>query len=102
MFYTYKYLYIFMLLTSIFFLLLSNSLSFRRDITIFYSRIGIIILLFCILFTYNNLYITFLDLGVGLFGGLFFTSPLTLIFDLLIFIISLSILSLTGFYPRKV
>jgi NADH-ubiquinone oxidoreductase chain 2 len=54
------------------------------------------------LFTYNNLFITYLDLGIGLFGGLFFTSPLTLVFDLLIFVISLFILSLTGFYPRKI
>ena len=91
-----------MLLTGIFFLLLSNSLSFRRDITIFYSRIGMIILLYCIIFTYNNLYITYLDLGIGLFGGLFHTSSITLIFHLLIFIISLLILSLTGFYPRKI
>jgi NADH-ubiquinone oxidoreductase chain 2 len=91
-----------MLLTCLFLLLLSNSLSFRRDTTIFYSRIGINILLFCILLTYNNLYITYLDLGVGLFGGLFFTSPLILIFSLLIYIITLSILSLTGFYPRKI
>lgn len=91
-----------MLLTGIFFLLLSNSLSFRRDITIFYSRIGMIILFYCIFFTYNNLYITYLDLGIGLFGGLFHTSSITLIFHLLIFIISLLILSLTGFYPRKI
>jgi NADH-ubiquinone oxidoreductase chain 2 len=91
-----------MLLTGIFFLLLSNSLSFRRDITIFYSRIGMIILLYCIFFTYNNLYITYLDLGIGLFGGLFHTSSITLIFHFLIYIISLLILSLTGFYPRKI
>jgi NADH-ubiquinone oxidoreductase chain 2 len=91
-----------MLLTGIFFLLLSNSLSFRRDITIFYSRIGMIILLYCIIFTYNNLYITYLDLGIGLFGGLFHTSSITLIFHLLIYIISLLILSLTGFYSRKI
>ncbi len=91
-----------MLLTGIFFLLLSNSLSFRRDITIFYSRIGMIILLYCIFFTYNNLYITYLDIGIGLFGGLFHTSSITLIFHLLIYIISFLILSLTGFYPRKI
>lgn len=61
-----------------------------------------IILFYCIFFTYNNLYITYLDLGIGLFGGLFHTSSITLIFHLLIFIISLLILSLTGFYPRKI
>jgi NADH-ubiquinone oxidoreductase chain 2 len=61
-----------------------------------------IILLYCIFFTYNNLYITYLDLGIGLFGGLFHTSSITLIFHFLIYIISLLILSLTGFYPRKI
>jgi NADH-ubiquinone oxidoreductase chain 2 len=61
-----------------------------------------IILLYCIIFTYNNLYITYLDLGIGLFGGLFHTSSITLIFHLLIYIISLLILSFTGFYSRKI
>lgn len=90
-----------MLLSSIFFLLLSNALSFRRDSTIFYSRIGILILIYCIFLAYNNLYITYLDNGVGLFGGLFYTSSITQSFHMLIFIISLLILSITGFFPRK-
>src|SRR6267378_2485102 len=38
-----------MLLSSIFFLLLSNSLSYRRDITIFYSIIGILIFIISLL-----------------------------------------------------
>ncbi len=90
-----------MLLSSIFFLLLSNSLSYRRDITILYSRVGIIILLFCIYLTYNNLFILYLDNGIGLFGGLFYASPITQSFHILIFVISLLILNLTGFYYRK-
>src|SRR5438046_2778668 len=51
-----------MLLCSIFFLLLSNSLSFRRDISIYYSRIGIVIQLYCIYFCYNNLFISYLNI----------------------------------------
>jgi NADH-ubiquinone oxidoreductase chain 2 len=90
-----------MLLSSIFFLLLSNSLSYRRDITILYSRVGIIILFFCIYLTYNNLFITYLDNGIGLFGGLFFVSSITQSFHILILVITLLILNLTGFYPRK-
>jgi len=90
-----------MLLSSIFFLLLSNALSFRRDSTILYSRIGILVLLYCIYLSYNNLFITYLDNGVGLFGGLFYTSSITQSFHILIFIISLLILNITGFYPRK-
>ena len=90
-----------MLLSSIFCLILSNALSFRRDTAILYSRIGIIILFYCIYLCYNNLFITYLDNGIGLFGGLFYTSPITQTFHILIFIITLLILNLTGFYPRK-
>jgi NADH-ubiquinone oxidoreductase chain 2 len=90
-----------MLLSSIFCLLLSNAVSFRRDTSILYSRIGIIILFYCIYLSYNNLFITYLDNGIGLFGGLFYTSSITQSFHILIFIISLLILNITGFYPRK-
>ena len=90
-----------MLLLSIFFLLLSNALSIRRDISIYYSRIGIIIQLYCIYLTYNNLFISYLDLGIGLYGGLFSISSLALIFDILIFVLTFFILNLTAFYPRK-
>jgi len=90
-----------MLLCSIFFLLLSNSLSFRRDISIYYSRIGIVIQLYCIFFCYNNLFISYLDQSIGLFGGLFDISSISLVFDILIFLLTLFILNLTGFYPRK-
>ena len=90
-----------MLLCSIFFLLLSNSLSFRRDISIYYSRIGVVIQLYCIFFCYNNLFVSYLDQGIGLFGGLFNISSISIVFDLLIFLLTLFILNLTGFYPRK-
>src|SRR5699024_815302 len=39
--------------------------------------------------------------GIWLFCCLFYTSSITLIFHILIFIISLFILNMTGFYPRK-
>nr|YP_010951084.1 NADH dehydrogenase subunit 2 [Onygena corvina]WML69481.1 NADH dehydrogenase subunit 2 [Onygena corvina] len=90
-----------MLLTSIFLLILSNSLSLNRDISIYYSRIGIIIQLYCIYFCYNNLFVSYLNLGVGLYGGLFSVTSLDLIFNMLIFILTMFILNLTGFYPRK-
>lgn len=90
-----------MILSSALFLVLSTALSLRRDTTILYARIGIIILIYCIYLSYNNLYITYLDNGIGLFGGLFYTSSITQTFHTLIFIISLLILNMTGFYPRK-
>uniref|UniRef100_UPI00286A1A6B NADH dehydrogenase subunit 2 n=1 Tax=[Emmonsia] crescens TaxID=73230 RepID=UPI00286A1A6B len=91
-----------MLLTSIFSLLLSNSLGSRRDISLYYSRIGINMLIFCLYLSYTNLYITYLDLGIGLFGGLFSISSITSVFHILILILTLLILNLTSFFPRTV
>src|ERR1700679_2469069 len=76
-----------MLLSSIFCLVWSNALASRRDTAILYSRIGIIILFYCIFLSYNNLFITYLDNGIGLFGGLFYTSSITQTFHILIFVI---------------
>ena len=42
-----------------------------------------------------------MDSGIGIFGGLFFISSITQIFHVLIFIISLLILTLTGFFPKS-
>src|SRR5436190_1518084 len=93
--------YICLLYFSFFFLLLSNSLSFRRDISIYYSRIGVVIQLYCIFFCYNNLFVSYLDQGIGLYGGLFNISSISIVFDILIFLLTLFILNLTSFYPRK-
>ena len=45
---------------------------------------------------------TFLDNGLGLYGGLFHATSITHIFHLFIFLISAVILQLTAFYPRKI
>jgi NADH-ubiquinone oxidoreductase chain 2 len=50
----------------------------------------------------SSLYITYLDTGIGLYGGLFHVTSNTQIFHIFIFLISAAILQLTGFYPRKV
>lgn len=90
-----------MLILALLPVLLSNSLNTRRDISIYYSRIGIILLTICIYICYNNLYLTYLESGVGLFGGLFNISPISIIFGIFIYLLSLIILSLTGFYSIK-
>jgi NADH-ubiquinone oxidoreductase chain 2 len=90
-----------MLLISIFSLLLSNALSSKNISAILYSRIGILALSYCIYLSYNNLFIVYLDNGIGLFGGLFFTSSIIQVFHILIFTITLLILYMTGFYPIK-
>lgn len=67
----------------------------------YYSRIGTIHLITCMYACYNNFFLTYLQLSVGLFGGLFNISPMSMVFDVLIIIISLLVLNLTGFYSRK-
>lgn len=55
-----------------------------------------------ILITYDNLYLLFLNKGIGIFGGLFHTTSTTNMFHIFILLISSVILLLTSFYPRKV
>ena len=91
-----------MLLTSLIILLLSNAVTTRRDKSILYSRVAIIILLYSSLLCYNGLNILFLEKGIGLYGGLFYANSTTQIFHLFVLLLSASILSLTAFYPRKI
>lgn len=91
-----------MLTMSLIFLLLSNSITLRRDKSILYSRATITILLICALINYDNLYFLFLNKGIGIFGGLFHTTSTTAVFNIFILSISSVILLLTSFYPRKV
>jgi len=91
-----------MLIISIIFLLLSNAVTLRRDKSILFSRVAILVLLFSSSLSFNSLYLTFLDRGIGLFGGLFHATGITQIFHLFIFMITILILQLTAFYPRKV
>jgi NADH-ubiquinone oxidoreductase chain 2 len=91
-----------MILISLILLLLSNSITLRRDKSILYSRASITILVISGLITYNNLYFSFLNKGIGIFGGLFHSTSITSVFHIFILFISSVILLLTSFYPRKV
>ena len=91
-----------MLIFSIIFILLSNAVTLRRDKSILFSRVAIIVLLYSSLLAINGLYVNSLDTGIGLYGGLFHVTSTTQIFHIFIFIISALILQLTAFYPRKV
>ncbi len=91
-----------MVIFSILFLLLSNAVTLRRDKSILFSRVTITILLYSSLLATGSLYMTYLDTGIGLYGGLFHATSTTQIFHIFIFLISAAILQLTGFYPRKV
>src|SRR6267154_3941161 len=91
-----------MLITSLLSLLLSNAVSLRRDKSILYSRITIIILLLSSYLALDSLYVTNLDTGIGLYGGLFNATSITHTFQLFIFLVSAAILQLTSFYLRKI
>jgi hypothetical protein len=90
------------IILSILLLLLSNAVTLRRDKSILFSRVAIIVLLYSSLIAATSLYFTYLDRGIGLYGGLFHTTSTTQLFHIFIFLISAIILQLTGFYPRKV
>lgn len=77
-------------------------MTLRRDKSILYSRVAILALLYSFLLAFVSADLTFLNRGIGLFGGLFHATSTTQIFQIFIYIISISILQLTAFYPRKV
>ena len=91
-----------MLLCALLYLLLLIAVTLRRDISILFSRISIIITLYCIIIAISSFYLKYLDNGIALYGGLFHATCNTHIFQIFLFIITTIILQLTAFYPRKV
>jgi NADH-ubiquinone oxidoreductase chain 2 len=91
-----------MLISGLLYLLGSNALTMRRDKSILFSRITIEISIFSLLLATSVLFMKSLGLGIGLFGGLFHSTPITQTFHIFILLISGIILQLTSFYPRKI
>ena len=89
-----------MITLSILCLLFSNAVTLRRDMSILFNRIAIIALAYCFLQDFTSL--SFISKGVGLHGGLLHITNITQIFHIFVIIISMLILQLTSFYPRKV
>jgi NADH-ubiquinone oxidoreductase chain 2 len=89
-----------MIIISILSLLLSNAVNLRRDVAILYNRVAIIILIYCILNDIASL--TVVTKGIGIHGGLLLVTNITQIFHIFLFLVSILILTLTSFYPRKV
>ena len=85
---------------SILFILLSNAVTLRRDISILFNRVAIIALIYCIL--QDMVSLSIVSKGIGLHGGLLHITNITQIFHIFIFFITILILQLTSFYPRKV
>ena len=89
-----------MIIISILSLLISNAVTIRRDISILFNRVAIIALIYCIL--HDMMSLSVMTKGIGLHGGLLHITSITQIFHIFIFFISILILQLTSFYPRKV
>ena len=80
--------------------LFSSSVTFRRDYFIQFNRIAILALQYSIVLHIISLFMC--NKGISLHGGLLHISNITQIFQIFIFFISILILQLTSFYPRKV
>lgn len=89
-----------MIILSILLVLLSNAVNIRRDLSILFNRIAILILVYCILHDMSSLAI--ITKGIGLHGGLLLITNISQMFHIFIFLVSILILQLTSFYPRKV
>jgi NADH-ubiquinone oxidoreductase chain 2 len=90
-----------MIITFLLLLLFSNGLSNRPDTSILYSRIAILIVFYSLISSYTTLYITYIEKGIGLYGGLFNITAITQVFQIFILLICGIILLMTAFYPRK-
>ena len=73
-----------MIILSIVLVLLSNAVNIRRDISILFNRISILILIYCIL--HDISYLSVITKGIGLHGGLLLITNITQIFHIFIFI----------------
>lgn len=98
---------IFMIITSILFYLLWTSVGIIRISTannnaIHFSRISLLMMCMCILLAINNLYMTHLKNGIGLFGGLYFISSNTQVYNIFILVLSAIIILLSAFYYRNI
>lgn len=89
-----------MLTLSILCLLFSNAVTLRRDMSILFNRIAIIVLVYC--FLHDVVSLSLINKGIGLHGGLLHVTNITQIFHIFVFTICILILQLTSFFPRKV
>jgi len=90
-----------MILTFLLLLLFSNGLTIRPDTSILYSRFALLIIFYSLIAAMTSFHVTYLEKGIGLYGGLFNVTCITHTFQIFIFIICGIILLMTAFYPRK-
>ena len=91
-----------MLVSSLNILLLSNAVATRRDKSILFSRTTILIFFYCLLLLVSNIEYKFLENNISLFGGLIFHKYYIQVFIGFLFLLVITIMTLTSFYPRKI
>ena len=90
-----------MLIFSTILLLLSNAVNLRRESSVLYSRISMLILIHAILILYVNLNINFLSKGIIMYGGLMHIKSYTYIFIIFILMLSVFIINITSVLPNQ-
>lgn len=90
-----------MLLSGLILFIFSSAVTDRRDKSILYNRIAMMIIFFSILNLAMSISFTSIDKGVGIYNGLFYVTSITTTFQIFIYTLCILILQLTSFFPRK-
>jgi NADH-ubiquinone oxidoreductase chain 2 len=91
-----------MLMFNIISIIIYTALLNRKDITLLITRVTIITFVIILLFLTKNVYFPVLSKGIGLFNGLFQFNLTTLSLNWFVIIITIVIITLNGFYQRKI
>lgn len=91
-----------MLITLIMLIIISNAVTNDKYKSVIYSRMAVQGLILTLYISYNNLFISPLEKGISLFGGMFNVTAFTQGFNLFIILTVTVISLLTAFYPRIV
>ena len=81
-------------------LVISNAVNLRRESSILYSRISVLILINTIIILYLNLDINFFVKGIVLYGGLLSIKLYSYIFIIFALLLSVFILGITSVLPN--
>lgn len=90
-----------MLITNVILIILSNAVTDRRDKSILFNRIAMIVLLYSIINSFISLGFKSFEKGIGIYNGLFLATSISAAFQIFIYILCIIILQLNSFYPRK-
>ncbi len=90
-----------MLITNVILIILSNAVTDRRDKSILFNRIAMIVLLYSIMNSFISLGFKSFEKGIGIYNGLFLATSISATFQIFIYILCIIILQLNSFYPRK-